>query len=98
MAIQLARDGAGVVLDSLTLAQKDLERGTLVPLSTAFDVVEFPAYWIVCPARHLTRRPVRLFTDWIRHEGAKFDHCSRLLLEALTCRVRPTRQEEPGLL
>jgi LysR family glycine cleavage system transcriptional activator len=47
MAIQLASDGADVVLDSATLAQEDLERGTLVPLSTTFDVVEFPAYWIV---------------------------------------------------
>jgi LysR family glycine cleavage system transcriptional activator len=42
MAIQLARDGAGIVLDSVTLAQEDLERGTLVPLSTAFDVRGIP--------------------------------------------------------
>lgn len=98
MAIQLARDGAGVVLDSATLAQEDLERGSLVPFSTAFDVVEFPAYWIVCPGRHMTRRPVRLFTDWIRKEGAKFDQSARSLLETLKCTIRPTREEEPGLL
>ncbi|OJF92622.1 transcriptional regulator [Rhizobium sp. 58] len=97
MAIQLARDGAGVVLDSATLAQEDLERGTLVPLSTAFDVVEFPAYWIVCPARHTNRRPVRLFTDWIREEVTTFDRSARSLLESLDCRLRPAREEEPGL-
>ncbi len=98
MAIQLARDGAGVVLDSLTLAQDDLKRGTLVPLSEAFDVVEFPAYWVVCPARHMTRRPVRLFTDWLRKEGTKFDQSARSLLDTLNCTIRPTRDEEPGLL
>ncbi len=98
MAIQLARDGVGVVLDSATLAQEDLERGSLVPVSTAFDVVEFPAYWIVCPARHMTRRPVRLFTDWIRAEGIRFDQSARSLLGTLGCGIRPAREEEPGLL
>ncbi|YBV93982.1 LysR substrate-binding domain-containing protein (plasmid) [Phyllobacteriaceae bacterium JZ32] len=98
MAIQLARDGAGVVLDSATLAQEDLERGTLVPLSTTFEVVEFPAYWIVCPNRHTNRRPVRLFTDWIRDEGAKFDQFARSLLVNLGCSLRIAREGEPGLL
>jgi DNA-binding transcriptional LysR family regulator len=98
MAIQLARDGAGVVLDSATLAQEDLERGSLVPLSTAFEVVEFPAYWIVCPVRNTSRRPVRLFTEWIRHEGAKFDQAARAMLEDLHCTLRKARDEEPGLL
>ncbi len=98
MAIQLARDGAGVVLDSATLAQDDLERGTLVPLSTAFDVVEFPAYWIVCPPRHMSRRPVHLFTEWIRAEGATFDQSARTLLAGLGCTLRPAREEEPGLV
>jgi LysR family transcriptional regulator, glycine cleavage system transcriptional activator len=98
MAIQLARDGAGIVLDSATLAQEDLERGTLVPFSTAFDVVEFPAYWIVCPLRHTNRRPVSLFTDWIRAEGTKFDQAARQLLKNLGCTFRMAREEEPGRL
>ncbi|MDW9449594.1 LysR family transcriptional regulator [Sinorhizobium meliloti] len=97
MAIQLARDGAGIVLDSATLAQEELERGSLVPLSTAFEVVEFPAYWIVCPSRHINRRPVRLFTDWIRMEGTKFDQSARALLEKLGCRLRLAKDGEPGL-
>ncbi|PRD42479.1 transcriptional regulator [Phyllobacterium phragmitis] len=97
MAIQLARDGAGIVLDSATLAQEDLERGTLVPLSTVFDVVEFPAYWVVCPPRHANRRTVRLFTDWIRDEGSKFDRLTRTMLHDLGCRFRHAKDEEPGL-
>ena len=97
MAIQLARDGAGIVLDSATLAQEDLERGTLVPLSTAFDVVEFPAYGVVCPVRHVSRRTVRLFTDWIREEGSTFDHRARTMLDTLGCRFRMARDGEPGL-
>ncbi|MEO9339632.1 LysR substrate-binding domain-containing protein [Mesorhizobium sp. SB112] len=97
MAIQLARDGAGIVLDSATLAQEDLERGTLVPLSTAFDVVEFPAYWAVCPTRHTNRRTVRLFTDWIRAESKEFDKSARALLKKLGCRLRIAREEEPSL-
>lgn len=97
MAIQLARDGAGVVLDSATLAQEDLERGTLVPLSTAFDVVEFPAYWIACPPRHVNRRTVRLFSDWIRDQGRSFDHLARNLLLELGCRIRFASDDEPVL-
>jgi LysR family transcriptional regulator, glycine cleavage system transcriptional activator len=98
MAIQLARDGAGVVLDSATLAQEDLERGTLVPFSPVFDVVEFPAYWITSPVRHTSRRSVMLFTDWIRKQGAAFDLSARAMLADLGCSLRPAREEEPGLL
>ena len=97
MAIQLARDGAGIVLDSVTLAQEDLERGTLVPLSTDFDVVEFPAYWIACPPRHVNRRTVRLFSDWIRKKSRAFNHQARTLLGELGCRIRPANDGEPDL-
>ncbi|MEI4487419.1 LysR family transcriptional regulator [Frigidibacter sp. MR17.14] len=98
MAIQLARDGAGLILDSATLAHEDLERGTLVPLSPAFAVVEFPAYWIVCPPRHTNRRIVRLFSDWMRHEGQLYDTGIRALLDGLGCRLRIADEGEPGLL
>lgn len=97
MAIQLARDGAGVVLDSVTLAHEDLERGTLVPLSTAFDVVEFPAYWLVCPQRHVSRRTVNVFAEWIRAEANSFNASIRQTLSHLGCSFRPARDQEPGL-
>lgn len=98
MAIQLARDGAGVVLDSVTLAFEEMQRGTLVPLSPAFDAVEFPAYWVVCPARHMNRRIVRLFIDWLRANGARFQAASLRCLEDFGCKIRPAAPGEPGLL
>lgn len=98
MALQLALDGAGVVLDSATLAFEELQRGTLVPLSSGYAAVEFPAYWIVCPIRHFNRRIVRLFAEWLRERGSGFQAASRELLEQLGCQVRPANSGEPGLL
>lgn len=98
MAIRLARDGAGVVLDSVTLAFDELRNGTLVPLSTAFAAVEFPAYWIVCPARHMNRRIVRLFIDWLRDSGATFQAAARHCLARSGCPIRSASEGEPGLL
>ena len=43
MALQLASDGEGVVLESPTLAIKELKEGTLVPFSPAFPVIRLPA-------------------------------------------------------
>ncbi|TMV78153.1 transcriptional regulator, partial [Thioclava sp. BHET1] len=97
MAIQLARDGVGVILDSATLAFEDLERGTLVPLSTAFDVVEFPAYWLVCPPRHRNRRIVRLFSEWLMAEAESFQGMMRARLIDLGCTIRMASVGEPGL-
>lgn len=88
MAIQVARDGGGVVLENATLAMSDLAEGALVPLSTAFEVITFPAYWIVCPARHLNRRIVRLFAEWLRDEGARQDVVMRERLTDMGCQFR----------
>lgn len=98
MAIQLALDGAGVVLDSVTLAHDELQRGTLVPQSTRFAAVAFPAYWVVCPARHVNRRIVRLFVDWLRAQGASYQTEARTLLERLGCPIRAADPGEPGLI
>jgi len=88
MAIQFARDSGGVVLESATLAYQELKDGALVPLSPAFEVVEIPAYWLVCPSRHLTRRIVRIFSDWMRVVGHAHDTAARELLEGEGCRLR----------
>jgi LysR family transcriptional regulator, glycine cleavage system transcriptional activator len=42
-----------------------------VPVSTEFDVIEFPGYWLVCPTRHMARRPVKEFADWIHQVGVR---------------------------
>lgn len=69
LALQMAVDRAGVVLESLVVAAKELERGDLVPLTPTLPVLEFPAYWIVCPARHMKRRAVASFVSWISDQA-----------------------------
>jgi len=71
MSVQLAKDGAGVVLESTTIAFDDLLDGSLVPISNQFDVIEFPGYWLVCPSRHMNRRAVRLFSEWVSGIGRR---------------------------
>lgn len=88
MALQLAADGAGVVLESSTLALDQLESGALVPLSTAFEAIRFPAYWLVCPARHTSRRIVRIFSDWMREAGRAHDARAAKLITGFGCRIR----------
>lgn len=88
MAIQFAKDGGGVVLDSATLAGQELKEGSLVPLSSAFEVIDIPAYWLVCPSRHLSRRIVRIFSDWMRDVGRTHDAEARALLAQAGCRIR----------
>ena len=65
MALQLALDGAGIVLESLALALPEVAEGRLVPVLPANPVLTFPSYWAICPARYLNRRAVRLFLDWL---------------------------------
>ncbi|ARE42091.1 Transcriptional regulator, LysR family [Rhodovulum sp. P5] len=65
MALQLAVDGAGVVLESLALASAEVAAGRLVPVTPDLPVLAFPAYWALCPGRHLNRRAVRRFLAWI---------------------------------
>ncbi|RFC64579.1 LysR family transcriptional regulator [Fulvimarina endophytica] len=89
MAIQLAVDDGGVVLESSTLAIRELVNGDLVPLSPSLPVIEFPAYWIVCPARHRNRRIVANFSNWIREEATEHDRLARNLLTRLGCTFSP---------
>jgi LysR family glycine cleavage system transcriptional activator len=70
MALQLALDGTGVVLESLALALPEVTEGRLVPVTPHLPVLRFPAYWTLCPTRHLSRRAVRLFMDWQTAEAA----------------------------
>ena len=69
MAIQQAVNGLGVVLDSTTLAQEELTEGRLVPLAPELGAIRFPAYWIVSPARHQSRRLVKVFSEWIKAQA-----------------------------
>lgn len=66
MALQLASDGVGVVLESLTLAAAEVHSGRLVPITPHIPVVSFPAYWIICPSRNLDRKAVQVFIHWMK--------------------------------
>ena len=92
MSVQLAKDGGGVILESTTLAFEELRSGQLVPLSDAFEVIEFPAYWLVCPARHMGRRSVRLFANWVESVGARDMATARSWLESRGHRIRFERR------
>ncbi|MFC6671161.1 LysR substrate-binding domain-containing protein [Marinobacterium aestuariivivens] len=65
MAIQQAINSVGVVLESTTLAYDELASGTLVPLVPELGAIRFPAYWIVCPSRHQSRKLVQVFSNWV---------------------------------
>lgn len=73
MALQMALDGTGIVLESLALAAPEVEAGKLVPFMPDRPVVTFPAYWLVCPSRYLNRRAVRLFLTWIQTQATSHD-------------------------
>lgn len=94
MSLELARQGMGVALDSVNLCLADVQRGNLVPLSTDFPVIDFPAYWMVCPSRHLNRRIVARFADWIATAAQSHEAEARACLTQLGCRFR--QAEPPG--
>lgn len=87
MSIELAKQGSGLALDSLTLCLPELMRGELVPFSLDYPVIDFPGYWLVCPPRHLSRRIVSRFADWVMQAGAEHEAAARALLKNLGCRA-----------
>lgn len=88
MSLELARQGMGVALDSVSLCLPDIQAGRLIPMSTRFDVVDFAAYWMVCPQRHMHRRIVGRFADWIIAAAAAHEAEARATLAGLGCRLR----------
>ncbi|TIM69078.1 MAG: LysR family transcriptional regulator [Mesorhizobium sp.] len=96
MSVQLAKDGAGVVLESTSIAFEDLVSGALVPVSTEFDVIEFPGYWLVCPSRHMNRRAVRLFSEWVSRVGRRDTERTRQFLREQGLRISFERRPHFG--
>ncbi|TIW87168.1 MAG: transcriptional regulator, partial [Mesorhizobium sp.] len=97
MSVQLAKDGAGVVLESTSIAFEDLVSGALVPVSTQFDVIEFPGYWLVCPSRHMNRRAVRLFSEWVSRVGRRDTDRARDFMSEFGLRISFERRPHFGL-
>ncbi|MEE2763260.1 MAG: LysR family transcriptional regulator [Pseudomonadota bacterium] len=73
MALEQAVNHVGVVLEATTLAHKELLDGSLVPLTPTLGAVRFPAYWIVSPSRHQSRKLVQVFKHWITKEAEQHD-------------------------
>ena len=88
MSIEFAKQGGGLALDSVILCLPELKSGELVPFSTEFDVIEFPAYWLVCPPRHFSRRIVTRFSDWLTRIATEHETETRTLLDRMGCRFR----------
>ena len=96
MSIELAKQGGGLALDSVTLCLPDLLAGHLVPFCPDFPVIAFPGYWFVCPPRHFNRRIVARFADWLAKECADHENASRRWLTGQGCTFRA--ETGPSLL
>ena len=88
MSIEMAKQGGGVAFDSAMLCLPELQRGELLPFAPAIPAIEFPAYWFVCPPRHLNRRIVNRFAEWIGAEAKAHEARVRGILEELGCSYR----------
>ena len=73
MALQLAIDGVGIVLDSMALAMREIHDGRLVPALPQFPVLRFSSYWGICPPRYLKRKAVQVFLDWLDGQSQAYD-------------------------
>ncbi|MGR3793223.1 LysR family transcriptional regulator [Vannielia sp. SX4] len=71
MALQLALDGVGMVLESLVVAEREVTEGRLVPVAPKMPVLRFPAHWAICPSRYLNRKAVQIFLGWIAEEAER---------------------------
>lgn len=69
MAIAAAVDGLGVTLESLRLAEREIERGELVaPLAGVAHDVRYVGHYLVFPPQAKARLPLRLFAGWLLGE------------------------------
>jgi len=73
MALQLAVDGVGVVLDSMSLAMPEIAKGRLVPVLPQIPVLRFTSYWAICPSRYIKRRAVQEFLAWLKSQTKDFE-------------------------
>jgi len=68
LALQAAAAGQGVALANDALAMSDFEEGRLMRLFE-LEVPDDDAYWLVYPARSLSKPKVQAFRSWIREEA-----------------------------
>ena len=69
LSIRAAEQGLGVALGETPLLLDAFRSGRLKPVFAELRPVQTPAYWFVCPSRHLHRRPVALFRTWLLEQA-----------------------------
>jgi len=95
MSLQAAVDGVGVVLETASLAMRELQSGLLVPMKPALGCMSFPTYWLICPPRHLNRRAVKAFVAWIQEQAEAHDAEKSKLLKSL--KIKISHPYEPSI-
>lgn len=85
MSLSAARNGFGIVIESTLLAAEELQAGDLVPLAPELSGYTLDGYWLNYPSRHLNRRVVRKFRDWVVAEAAMQARRNREMLADLKC-------------
>ncbi len=92
MSIELAKESGGLALDSVNLCLNELASKQLVPLSNKYPVVEFSAYWLVCPERNFSRRIVNRFYQWLLKKCNEHENKSRTFLQNAGCNFVPMEE------
>jgi DNA-binding transcriptional LysR family regulator len=70
MSLEAAMQGLGVALESATIAGRYLRERKLKPVFAIDMAVAVRAHFLVYPERHLKRKPVARFLEWIRRQAA----------------------------
>jgi DNA-binding transcriptional LysR family regulator len=71
MALDAAKQGLGVALESATNASGYLAERKLKPVFGPELAIRVKAHFAVYPARHAKRPPVEAFLAWLHREAAK---------------------------
>lgn len=69
MAIDVAKNGIGIALESNLMMEQELLEGTLVLPVSNTSAPSLQTQWIVCPHHHLRRRKVSSFINWLKIEA-----------------------------
>lgn len=95
MSIEMAKRGGGIALESASLFLSELKRGDLVPLCPEFPVLQYDAYWFVCPHRHHKRRIVQKFQTWLKAACVAHEEQTVSYLEKLGCHFQTSDAHDP---
>ncbi|CAN7590167.1 LysR substrate-binding domain-containing protein [Variovorax sp. LjRoot175] len=70
MALDAAVQGLGVALDSSSIAAGHLHQGRLVKVFDPRWCLKVQAHFLVCPSRHLQRKEVASFMEWLQENAS----------------------------